>query len=93
MQCRCVATQPVDVEHRRPKGAVEVEVVDAKGNRKVRKARGTTGGRRVDEPAPSCIDCNRQRQQVPDAEPGSACSARATASLRDERRRASLRLR
>ncbi|MDX6694414.1 MAG: hypothetical protein QOF02_2017 [Blastocatellia bacterium] len=75
------ATQPVDVEHYRPKGGFNV--IDAGG-----KARGTAGGQtsppaapkiKLQKPGyywlamvwdnllPACIDCNRERNQlVPD---------------------------
>ena len=89
-ECRYVATQPVDVEHWRPKGAVEVEIVDAKGNRKVRKARGYYWlAAEWTNLLPSCIDCNRQRQQVlmPSGEVRLLGKGNRF-PLRDERRRA-----
>lgn len=61
---RFAATQPVDVEHWRPKGEVEVEIeIDRARTRRGRILGYYWLAAEWDNLLPSCIDCNRARKQ------------------------------
>jgi hypothetical protein len=75
-ESRFDATQPVDIEHWRPKGDVEEEIeeADAQGRLRTRTRKRGRGyywlAAAWNNLLPSCIDCNRRRTQklLPDGE-------------------------